>query len=98
MNTRQLFFGEIPLFSFTLWAILCVADGRSLLLTEPGAAGEEEEPAAGAEEEEPAAGAEEEEEPAAGSEEEEADEGSRCARRTKRSLICFALERFLWSA
>ena len=52
MNTRQLFFGEIPLFSFTLWAILCVADGRSLLLTEPGGAGEEEEPAAGAEEEE----------------------------------------------
>ena len=64
MRTRQLFFGEIPLFSFTLWAILCVADGRSLLLTEPGGVGEEEEPAAGAEEEEeqPAAGAEEEEE------------------------------------
>ena len=74
MDTRHRFFGEIPLISFTLWAILCVADGRSLLLMEPGGAGEEEEPAAGAEEEEeqPAAGAEEEEEqPAAGAEEEE---------------------------
>ena len=82
-----------------------MADG--LFLTEEPAGAEEEEPAAGAEEVEPAAGAEEEEpaagaeeeEPAAGAEEEEdAEEGSCCARHSKRSLICLARVRFLWSA